>query len=117
MALHTLRNVSASGIAACVPAEKFLVSEYSLFSEQEKKDFTKHVGIKAKRHSNNRFVTSDLCLKAAGQLMSELNWTKGEVGLLILVTQTPDYLLPSTSIILQDKLLTVCKEITGISFT
>ncbi len=104
MALHSLDNVLVRGIAACVPAEVFHISAYPMFSEQEKKDFSKHVGVKAKRHSNNKYTTSDLCLNATEQLLSELAWKKDEIGLLVLVSQSPDYLLPATSIILQDKL-------------
>jgi 3-oxoacyl-[acyl-carrier-protein] synthase-3 len=65
--------------------------------------FVEATGIMEKRWSND-FTTSDLGEKAAEQLIKDLNWDKKEIGALILVTQTPDYILPATSCILQDKL-------------
>jgi 3-oxoacyl-[acyl-carrier-protein] synthase-3 len=47
---------------------------------------------------------SDLAVVAADAMVAELCWNKEEVDALIVVTQSPDYLLPSTAIILQDRL-------------
>lgn len=102
--MYSLRNVMVKGVAACVPSEIYQISEYPFFTEQEKKDFTKRVGIASKRHSQNKYTTSDLCLAAGKKLLSELNWATDEIGLLVLVTQSPDYLLPASSILLQSKL-------------
>lgn len=41
---------------------------------------------------------------AAEQLIADLGWDKKEIGALVFVSQTPDYILPATSCILQDKL-------------
>ncbi|MES2619863.1 MAG: ketoacyl-ACP synthase III [Bacteroidota bacterium] len=70
----------------------------------EKKDFIKHVGVEYKRYSNGKFTTADLCFAAAQKLIEELNWSPSEIGLVILVTQTPDYTLPASSILLQNRL-------------
>lgn len=104
MAVHAHSHIAVKGISACVPADICHIANYPYFSEQEKNDFTRHVGVQSKRYSKNKLTTADLCEKAAEKLISELNWPKEEIGLLILVTQTADYLLPSTSILLQDKL-------------
>lgn len=104
MSIRTLQQVSLAGISACVPSGIMTTMEYEHFSVQDAKDFAKHVGIYAKRHSFNKLTTSDLCLSAAEKLLAELRWQKDEIGLLLLVTQTPDYLLPATANILQHKL-------------
>ncbi len=38
------------------------------------------------------------------QLITDLGWDKKDIGALVFVSQTPDYILPATSCILQDKL-------------
>lgn len=103
MNTHILRQVSLAGISACVPSEVMAISDYPHFSAQEAKDFTRHVGIASKRNSFNK-VSSDLCLAAAEKLLTELRWQKQEVGLLVLVTQSSDYLLPAAANLLQSKL-------------
>ena len=104
MGLHSLQHIAVSGISACVPSKQIFTSDYPFFSEQEKRDFAKHVGVQSKRHSAGKLTASDLCYQAAEKIISELNWHKEEIGLLILVTQSADYLMPSTAIVLQDKL-------------
>jgi 3-oxoacyl-[acyl-carrier-protein] synthase-3 len=49
-------------------------------------------------------TTSDLCEAAARPLLAELNWPAPSIDVLIMVTQTPDYVLPATSCILQPRL-------------
>ncbi len=41
---------------------------------------------------------------AVNQLITDLGWDKKDIGALVFVSQTPDYILPATSCILQDKL-------------
>jgi 3-oxoacyl-[acyl-carrier-protein] synthase-3 len=48
--------------------------------------------------------TSDLCFASAEKLIAELGWAKEEIGLLVFVSHTQDYKLPSTACILQDRL-------------
>jgi 3-oxoacyl-[acyl-carrier-protein] synthase-3 len=45
-----------------------------------------------------------LCYHAAEQLISDLGWSKSEIDALIFVSQYPDYILPATACILQDRL-------------
>jgi len=49
-------------------------------------------------------ATSDLCYEAADELIESLDWDRAEIGALIFVSQSADYYLPATSIILQDRL-------------
>lgn len=104
MSFHNIKGVNVCGMSACVPQEKFPVSQYEYFSEQEKNDFIKHVGVESKRFSKGKHTAADLCFESAKKLLAELQWNASEVELLILVTQTPDYTLPASSVILQDRL-------------
>src|SRR5688572_18765722 len=104
MALHQLQGIDLCGLAACVPKNKFTTSEYEHLTEQEKKDFIKHVGVEHKRYSTGKHTAADLCFHAAQKLIADLKWEPSEIGLLILVTQTPDYTMPASSILLQNRL-------------
>tara|TARA_Y100000589_G_scaffold237973_1_gene225340 strand:+ start:11281 stop:12339 length:1059 start_codon:yes stop_codon:yes gene_type:complete len=105
MAFVSLHNFSVDGIAAAVPAYSEKNTDYPYFSEKESKLFTKTVGVE-KRHiaKQQRLTTSDLALEAAKKMINALNWEKSEIDFLIFVSQSPDYYLPATAIILQDRL-------------
>lgn len=60
-------------------------------------------GVKERRVSKT-LCTSDLCYGAAEQLIKDLGWEKSEIDGLLFVSQTPDYILPATACILQDRL-------------
>ena len=47
---------------------------------------------------------SDFALEAAKTLIEELDWDTQDIDALVVVTQSPDYRLPATAIILQDRL-------------
>lgn len=67
-------------------------------------NFTESTGIKARRRSLQEITASDLCLNAAEKLIAELGWEKSEIEVLVFVSQTPDYILPATSCVLQQRL-------------
>lgn len=66
--------------------------------------FIETTGIKFRRRSSDNITSSDLCFEAAEKLIEDLNWNKAEIDTLIFVTQTPDYILPATSCVLQNRL-------------
>jgi len=105
MAFQKIDNVRLSGISACVPKtiESNKNSQIFLNNEDAEK-FISTTGIKERRISSSDVCSSDLCYHAAVKLIDELGWNKNEIDCLILVTQTPDYIVPATSCILQDRL-------------
>lgn len=104
MALFTVNNVKVSGVSACVPKSEESNWEYDLLTEQEQRLLIKTTGIEKRRIAEKGVTTSDLCYTSAKALLEKMNWKAEEVELLIFVTQSPDYYLPATSIILQDRL-------------
>jgi len=98
-------NVQISGSVSCVPKTKIANSENPLFnSSEEAMKFIEMTGVEEKRHLESGVLVSDLCYEAAELLIKKLAWDKEEIGVLIMVTQTPDYLIPNTAIILQNRL-------------
>jgi len=106
MAFLEIKNIKITGIAACVPKHIQDNRELKLLGNPD--DITQFIattGI-AQRHTveNDHFCTSDLCFEAAEKLISKLGWDKKEIDCLIFVSQTPDFILPATSCILQERL-------------
>ncbi|MDN3676037.1 ketoacyl-ACP synthase III [Flavobacterium paronense] len=100
-----ISNVQISGSVSCVPKTIISNVKNELFnSSEEALKFVEMTGVKEKRHLEEGVLVSDLCFEAAELLIKKLEWEKDEIGVLIMVTQTPDYLIPNTAIILQDRL-------------
>jgi 3-oxoacyl-[acyl-carrier-protein] synthase-3 len=98
-----VQHTKIEAIYACVPEQEVLTTEYSLFASEEARLFTKNTGIHARRVAPDNITCSDLCFNAAAQLLTDID-IAGEIDLLVFVSQSPDYFLPATSIILQDRL-------------
>lgn len=105
MALLHNKNVIIKGITACVPKHKVRNKENPYFEENVVNAFIQNVGVEELRIADENTCTSDLCLAAAEKLLEELDIVREEVGILVFVSQSPDYFfLPNTACILQDKL-------------
>jgi 3-oxoacyl-[acyl-carrier-protein] synthase-3 len=105
MAFFSLKNVNIAGVSSVVPSSIIDNTTSPIFdSDQEAAKFISITGIKEKRHVSADQCTSDLCFSATERLLESLSWDKSEIDILVFVSQTPDYLVPSTSIILQDRL-------------
>ena len=106
MAFLSIKNVTLRGVAACVPKNVEVNTENPLLNKDEIEKFIETTGIK-KRHCVPRDgiqCTSDLCFASAEKLIYDLKWERSEIGLLVFVSHTADYKLPSTSCILQNRL-------------
>ena len=104
MSFLNIPNVRLAGIASCVPPKVVKNSDYDFVSDEERNFLMKTTGIQEKRHAEKGITTSDLGEKAANQLLDELGWNREDIDLLVLVTQSRDYYLPSSAIILQERL-------------
>lgn len=104
MAFFSTLHTTIKGIAAAVPKEEISNWDYEHLSESERKMLIKTIGVEKKRRAPKHIATSDLCFEAAKVLISDLKWDKKEIDILIFVSQSKDYFLPSTACILQDRL-------------
>lgn len=106
MAFRKINNITVKGISACVPAFIESNADLPVFnSSGEANKFIESTGVRY-RHlvKDSGICTSDLCFAAANKLIYDLNWSQFDISCLIFVSQTPDYILPATSCILQDRL-------------
>lgn len=106
MAFTTIQHVAVKGIAACVPSRIEYNKDFLGLPKDVLEKYIESTGIK-ERHCaihDGSVCTSDLCYSAAERLIAELGWKKEEIGLLVFVSHTQDYKLPSTACILQNRL-------------
>jgi len=104
MAVFTVPNVSIKGLAVCVPSQIEDNKQLDLLAENERDLFIKTVGIRYRRVAPKGTIASDLCQKAAEKLLADLQWNPADISILVFITQTPDYIIPNTSSLLQHKL-------------
>ena len=105
MANLSFTNIGITGLAAAVPKNTIDNYNYTLFFDKnDVKEIVDKVGIKERRFAPEGMCASDLCFAAAEQLIQDMAINKEEIDLLIFVSQTPDYKMPATSIILQHRL-------------
>jgi 3-oxoacyl-[acyl-carrier-protein] synthase-3 len=62
------------------------------------------VGIKERRIASDNESTSDMAFKAAEKIFYKGKISKEEIGLVLVCTQNPDYRLPTTACLVQNKL-------------
>src|ERR1051326_2075408 len=104
MAFLNIPNVKIEGIVSCVPSEIQLVRECNCLTPDDAEKLIASTGIVERRIANANICSSDLCYEAAERLIDRLGWRKEDIDALIFVSQTPDYILPSTSPIIQERL-------------
>lgn len=98
MAITSTRAANIRGIVTCVPGWRFdNVADTRGFNSDEVDKVVRMAGVKARRRATEAICSSDLCTAAARRVMERLGWDPSTVHALIFVTQTPDYLLPSTA--------------------
>ncbi|MBE8716002.1 ketoacyl-ACP synthase III [Cellvibrio polysaccharolyticus] len=105
MTTSTLQHVRFAGMTSCVP--KRIVSNLTDCRPQirsERQRLVRNIGIETRRMAPKWQCFSDLAFEATEKLLESLDWKREEVDAIIVMTQSPDYLIPATAIILQDRL-------------
>jgi 3-oxoacyl-[acyl-carrier-protein] synthase III len=105
MASGRLNQVRIAGIASAVPQRVLtLADDAQVFGQTEIERISQNIGVQQRHVVNETTCTSDLCHAAAERLLAELDWQRDSIDALIFVTQTPDYFMPATACVLQDRL-------------
>ena len=112
MAFLQFSGIGIMGMAAAVP--KNVINNYGYtqyFPADEVREVVDKVGIRERRFADDKTCASDLCFAAAEKLIEEMGVDRNEIDLLVFVSQTPDYRMPATSLLLQDRLKLSTKTI------
>ena len=106
MAIVSFDKVGISALAACVPSRVIDNYHYDLdiWPESEVRQVVDKVGVFERRFADEKTCSSDLCFTAAERLFEDNQVDRSEIDLLVFLSQTPDYRMPATSILLQDRL-------------
>jgi len=105
MAMLCYEGIGITAMAAAVPRRIIKNLEYTeFFPADQVKEVVDKVGVLERRFADEETCSSDLCYAAAEKLIADNNVDKNEIDLLVFLSQTPDYRMPATSIILQDRL-------------
>ena len=103
--LAPVAGVALRGIAAGLPLNRQSTLACPAFqSAEDSRRFSNATGITERRIAVEGQCASDLCAFAADALLEKLGWDRAGVGLLIMITQSPDYGIPATAILLQHRL-------------
>jgi 3-oxoacyl-[acyl-carrier-protein] synthase-3 len=102
MAVTKTRASKIRAICSSVPERSFdNMLETTAFDPKEVEKVVRMAGVRRRHLASDRICSSDLCAGAAKRLLEQLDWDPKSVDALIFVTQTQDYLLPSTACLVQ----------------
>lgn len=105
MAFLRFQGIGITAMAGAVPKKVIKNLEYTeFFPEDQVREVVDKVGVYERRFADEQTCSSDLCFAAAQKLIIDNNINRDEIDLLVFVSQTPDYRMPATSIILQHRL-------------
>lgn len=105
MATGISRAARIAGVVTSVPAARFNNQADAVeFSKEEIRKVVAMAGVAERRVVTGGIRSTDLCAAAAEELLKLVGWEKGSVDALVMVTQTPDYFLPSASCVVQGRL-------------
>ncbi len=105
MGLLKFNNVGIRALSATVPRKVIKTRDLTeFFTAEEINKFIDTTGVEERRFIDADKCASDLCYKSACEIFDKANISRDEIDMVIFVSQTPDYKLPGTSIILQNSL-------------
>lgn len=98
-------RIAIRGIETVVPEKRIDNSEYvKQLGERKVSKQVRLTGIRSCHVSTDAETTETMCTEAAERLLDRLGWLREEIRGIILVTQTPSYVMPATAFRIQKKL-------------
>lgn len=105
MALYRNRGIKIAGISCVVPQNRVTVESFSdIFGNEIPEKISLATGIKAMHKALLNQTASDLAVAAAKDLLNRNEIDYNELGIMVLVTQSPDYRRPSSASVVQKRL-------------
>ncbi len=98
-------NAVITGIGSYAP-ERILTNKFfnDLLGEDVDTWLQENLTIKERRWCDNNQSTADLCVEAAKNALIDANLSSEEIDLIIVATDTPEYISPSTASVVQYRL-------------
>ena len=100
-----MKKAYIKSIAYYLP-EKVVTNEEIVadFPEWSVEKITEKVGVRQRHVASSEETATDMAEKAALRLFQDNNVDRNEVDFVLLCTQSPDYFLPSSACVLQERL-------------
>lgn len=93
-----------AGLVSCVPPRQVGNDYFEDKFGAGVAEVTKMTGVASRRWVEDGVTTSDLCARAGERLLNGLEWSADSIDALVFISQTPDYRLPATAIVLASRL-------------
>ena len=101
MSLSRIDGFRIAGVSTCVPSHTIDNIECGKdYGVDEVRKVVAMAGVRYRNVVQPGVTSTDLCFEAANRLLESIDWPRDTITGLILVTQTPDYFLPSSSCML-----------------
>ena len=104
MAIVQFTKSRIAGITCTLPRQVITTAEVAAALGADARKVKAMTGIAERRIAPPEICASDLCADAASRLLDDLEWDRASIDAIVLVTQTPDYILPATACTLQQRL-------------
>ncbi len=105
MAYLNSKGIGIAGIACAVPDNYVTVESFgSVFGEEIPAKFSAGTGIQSMYKALPEQTASDLAYAAAENLFAHIPLDRNRIGIMLLVTQSPDYRRPSSACVLHKRL-------------
>jgi len=101
--LSTFNNIHIKSVSTCVPSNIERNADLQFDSETLAR-MIQQTGIEERRVVDEKTCSTDLIYEAAKELIEKENINPLDIGVLVLVTQFADYVVPSSAHIIQKKL-------------
>src|SRR5262249_24555184 len=87
-----------AGVSAAVPKKVVKsTAAYANFPQTDVDRVVNNIGVVEHREVAPGQTASDLCIAAAEPLLDKLGWERNSIDAVILVTESPDHFMPSSS--------------------
>jgi 3-oxoacyl-[acyl-carrier-protein] synthase-3 len=105
MPKSVFRGVRITGVAGAVPAARVdNLRDHEFVPEDDRRKIIELTKVAGYRKAPAHVCASDLCQAAAEALLSGMGRTPADIDAIVFTSMTPDYRVPSTACLLQDRL-------------
>lgn len=105
MSIVNFTNIKISGMAATVPSHCIDNMEYaSVLGTEMAEKIIKNIGVRQHYKSERRQTAGDLAYCACKNLLEKKDVAPSEIGAVIYLTTSPDYMIPATAFVLHKRL-------------
>jgi 3-oxoacyl-[acyl-carrier-protein] synthase-3 len=98
-------GIRIAGVAAAVPAATVdNLRDHAFVPEDDRKKVVELTKVATYRKAPPHLCSSDMCQAAAESLLAGMNLAPTDIDAIVFATMTPDFRVPSTACVLQDRL-------------